>query len=774
MLLLVAVLSAFAVAPLAASVQRRAPRSGGWFLALLPLGIFLFFLAQSGPVLSGQELVMEYPWVPSLGVTMALRLDGLSLLFSLLVSGIGALVVLYSGYYLRGDPYKGRFQAYTLIFMGAMLGLVLADDAITMFVFWELTSVSSYLLIGFYHEEERARYGALKALLVTSVGGLALLLGLVMLGQVGGSLRLSQLLAQGEELRAHALYLPILILVLWGAFAKSAQVPFHIWLPDAMQAPTPASCYLHSATMVKAGVYLLARLQPALGGTELWHWCLGLTGLLTMVVGAYLAFKQTDLKALLAYSTVSSLGSMVALVGLGTSLALKAALVTVLAHALYKAALFLVVGMVDHEAGTRDLRQLGGLARHMPATAALAIVAGLSLAGIPPLFGFLAKEALLESLLLPGPGIPAWLAVACGTFAATMTLGYAILIVRDVFFGPLQPTPKSPHEAPVGMLLAPATLVALSVVLAFPPARDAASTLLAAAASASLGKKVELKLALWHGLNLPLLLSLCAVGMGAVLYALRRAVWQWQAGWPARLRVDPLYDMGLAGMNRLAAALTRSLQTGALRHYLLIIMGTLLALEALNLVISGALPWPALLVDGVAAYEVVAAALMVTAALAVVAMPTRLGAIAALGTVGFLVALFYVVYSGPDLALTQLLVETLTVILLLLVFHFLPQLFREHSHPLTRLRDAAISVSVGILITALVLSSVFTELSPSISGYYLEQSLPAALGANVVNVIVVDFRALDTLGEISVLTIAGLGAYGLIKLRPSRQESGEG
>ncbi|HRF49684.1 MAG TPA: proton-conducting transporter membrane subunit, partial [Anaerolineales bacterium] len=409
-MLLAAIGSGFILASLAPALTPRLGRWAGWVLAGLPAAIVLLLIVQWPVVAGGRAIVEAYPWVPELGVSLSLRLDGLGLLFALLISGIGALVAVYGGGYLKGDRDLGRFYAWLLVFMAAMLGVASADNLLALFIFWELTSLSSYMLIGFGHDRASARQAALQALLVTGGGGLALLAGLVLLGLAGGTFELSALLSQGEALRAHALYVPAVVLILLGAFTKSAQFPFHFWLPNAMEAPTPISAYLHSATMVKAGVYLLLRLSPALGGTELWIYAVGGVGATTMLLGAVLALAQTDLKRLLAYSTVSALGMLTLLIGLGTKLALEAAVVLLAAHALYKGALFLVAGILDHETGTRDITRLGGLLRQLPITATAAGIAALSMAGVPPLFGFISKELIYEAALAGGAG-PALIAI---------------------------------------------------------------------------------------------------------------------------------------------------------------------------------------------------------------------------------------------------------------------------------------------------------------------------------------------------------------------------
>ncbi len=776
--LLIVVLAGFLLAAIAAPVQRRLGEVTRWLLAAGPALLFAYFLAQAPTIVGGQMVQFSSEWAPQLGVNFALRLDGLSLLFALLVTGVGTLVVIYNGDYLRGYTTLGRFQAYTLLFMAAMLGVVLANDLITLYIFWELTSITSYLLIGFYHDEQASRDGALKALLITSGGGLALLAGLVLLGLAGDTLQIGQIVVQGDVLRSHALYTPILLLFLLGAFTKSAQMPFHIWLPDAMQAPAGASAYLHSATMVKAGIYLLARFQPALGGTEQWHLIVGLVGLVTMLAAGYIALAQNDLKAMLAYSTISSLGWLVALLGIGTNLALKALMVGIVAHALYKAALFLLVGVIEKQTGTRDLRQLGGLFRALPVTAVLTIVAVLSMAGLPPLLGFVAKETLLEAALdVPAQVLPYQLVVAVAVGASIFTLAYGLIIIFGVFLGQESKPEKSPREAPWTMLLAPAILALFSLVLALPPfLQGPTSALMEAATSVSLGEPYGFTLALWHGITLPLLLTIGVIAGGSILYLVRTPVRTWQSGWPARIRLSILYDGTLVLLNRTARRLTGFVQSGTLRDYLLMILGAMIVLVGYALV-SGADPIviPPLF-NNPPLFELVGAGLMIIAIIFVSLLRARLGAIASLGAVGLLITLIYVIYSGPDLALTQLLVETLTLVLLLVVFYFLPRFFEERSSGLGRLRDVAIASGVGglvMLLTLMVLGQRPEQLLPDISQFYMEQSLPAAHGANVVNVILVDFRALDTMGEITVLLIAMLGIFALLKLRVEEPQEPE-
>jgi multicomponent Na+:H+ antiporter subunit A len=762
--MLIAILSSFGAALIAPCVHRRWPQRSGWLIALLPIGLFLYFVSQLPYATEAQSVTT--PWVPALGVNLSFRADGLSLLFALLISGIGALVVIYAGGYLKGHAQLGRFYAWLLMFMSAMLGVVLADNILLLFVFWELTSFSSFMLIGFNHEEAASRGAALQALLVTSSGGLAMLAGLVMLGLIGGTFELSTLLTRGATLQASPWYAPALILVLLGAFTKSAQFPFHFWLPNAMVAPTPVSAYLHSATMVKAGIYLMARLNPALGGTDLWLTLVGGAGMITMLLGGYLALSQTDLKRLLAYSTVSALGMLTLLIGLGSSLALEAAIAALLAHALYKGALFLVAGAIDHEAGTRDVRQLGGLARLMPRVASGAMLAALSMAGMIPLFGFIAKELVYETALETGPWITTVMVLSALSF---------VFVAGVTGFGPFiarrQDTPRQPHEAPPSLWLGPIVLGGLSLIFGLLPGLIGA-WLIGPAASAASGHAAEVKLALWHGVTPTLLLSLATIAVGVGMYAARSAVRRVTQRLTWRRGLEGAYAWSLKALNGTAHAVTHRLQNGYLRYYLITIVLTTVGLVGVTLVVEGGAHWPASDSD-LRFYEVGLAVLILLAAGMAITTRSRLSAVAALGVVGYGIALIYLLFGAPDLAMTQLLIESLTVILFVLAFYHLPR-FAQLSSTRTRWRDAVISLLAGGLITLLVLSAIGVQLSPSISNYFAEVALPQAHGRNVDNVILVDFRGLDTLGEVTVLGIAAIGVYALLKLKKiSRRSAGE-
>ena len=765
--MLTPVLILFALAAIAPGLQRVLRERTGTVLAAGPAALFAWFVTGLDDVTRGEAWVQSWTWVEELGIRFAFRLDGLSLLFALLVTGIGALVLVYAGGYFKGDARTPRFYTAILFFMGAMLGLVLADDALGLFVFWELTSVSSYILIGFNHEKEEARASALQALFVTGGGGLALLAGLLLLGQVAGTTQLSALGHQAATIQAHPLYLPVLLLVLAGAFTKSAQFPFHFWLPGAMAAPSPVSAYLHSATMVKAGIYLLARLNPALGGTDEWHYIIMLSGTLTLAIGAVLAYGQTDLKRLLAFTTVSGLGTLTLLVGISTELSAQAAMVFLLVHALYKAALFLGVGTLDHETGTRDLALLGGIARAMPLTAAAVLVSAVSMAGLPPMFGFVAKEFFYEAKIeAPHAG---QLVTILSFVGSAFVAAAAGLVGWRAFFGPKRgETPKSPHEGPPSLWIGPVLLAGVSVLFSLLP-DQLAIPLIQPAATAMHGEHTELELSPWVGMSPAFVQSLVMLALGVVLYLAHDRVvahagrLQRLAAWgPARA-----YRLLLDGLVALARWQTRILQGGVLGNYLLLVMGTTVVLVG-GVLLDG-VGWPKTEVDEVRVHEVLAAAAMVLGAVLVVRARSVLFAVASLGIVGYGLALLFLFFGGPDLALTQLAVETLTVILFVLVLRRLPRL-RSLSSPAKRTRDAVVALAGGAVMTLIVLATAVAYHPTPLKTYFAQASVPLAHGRNVVNVILVDFRALDTLGEITVLAVAALGMLALRRLRAEPAE----
>ncbi len=777
----------------ATPIGRRIPiRAMGWLLAIAPAVAFSSLLTSTSVVLEGQALSWSIPWIPSLGLRISLLLDGLSLLFALLVSGIGVLVVVYAGYYFSGghddagyaipdaDAPRAshsantdvRFFFYILLFMTSMLGLVMAGDVIALFVFWEGTSITSFLLVAYKSKDEAARQGAFRALFITGGGGIALLAGLIFASSIADSVSFSDILRQGDALRASELYPVMLGLIALGALTKSAQAPAHFWLPGAMSAPAPASAYLHSATMVKAGVYLLARMHPAFGMTDLWFWVLSTIGLATMLIGAYVGFKQNDLKALLAYSTVSQLGVLVMLIGQDTEIAFKALVISILAHALYKSALFLVTGIVDHETGTRDLSKLGGIWRVMPATYAVALIASLSMAGLPPLFGFLAKETLLATATHPNvPAIVDLIFPTAAVLAGALILAQAGLIVFDAFLG----KPKSelhPHEAPAPMWLAPAIPAVISLAIGVLPEPEALATLLARAAAASFGSPVKVSLALWTGINIPLVLSVIAVGTGAAILASRSRLRPLFTNISGALSLSPLYEGALKAIDGLAWLVTR-VQNGQLRLYLAIMfisagamMVTIgrLSLPAFPSFVVG--PQPELTTLRFFVLLVIS-----IAALASVLLRRDLFAIFALAASGLSIAVLMILEPAPDIALVQVVVETLTLVVLVLVLTRVPREQRERAFEFTfrqsrpgLIRDVLIALGSGAVMFAIVLTALGTRPRESqMTPFYEQNAKPLTSANDIVGAIVIDFRGFDTFVEIVVFAAAGLAIYTLLR-----------
>ena len=748
--------------------------------AVAPLVGLVLLLGERSRVFAGETLLQQWQWLPTLGLNFSLRLDGLGFLFALLILGIGLLVILYARYYLSKQEPMGRFYAFLLLFMGAMLGVVLSENLLLMLVFWELTSLSSFLLIGFWGYRSDARRGARMALTVTGAGGLALLAGVLLLGNLVGSFELSEVLAAGHFVRNHELYPLILGLVLLGVFTKSAQFPFHFWLPHAMAAPTPVSAYLHSATMVKAGVFLLARLYPVLAGSEWWFYIVSLVGLATLLVGAVMALFQHDLKGLLAFSTISHLGLITLLFGLDTPLAAVAAIFHIINHATFKASLFMAAGIIDHETGSRDMRRINGMWKYMPHTAALAMVASSAMAGVPLLNGFLSKEMFFgETLAFEHHllGSFYWMIPAGATLAAVFSVAYSLRFIHDVFFNgePVNLPKYPPHEPPRYMKVPVEILVFLCVLVGMLPAYTVAP-LLAAAATASLGATPpEYSLAIWHGLNLPLLMSVIALIGGIAVYACRQPLFRWYAGLPD-MDAKALFELAVRQVVRVAACITGALENGSLQRYLaLLLMATLLA------VFVGLWDLPQLAgplaqtrPDPVTALGL--GVLCLSAVLTVVFHRRRLVALMMLSVVGLLVSLAFARFSAPDLALTQLSVEVVTVILLMLALYFLPARTPAESSSLRGLRDFLLAGACGGMVSLLTFAVLTRPYAQDLAGFFLANSVPGGGGTNVVNVILVDFRGFDTLGEISVLAIAGVGIYamlhGLRLLSPSQDAEG--
>ena len=773
MALFFSILVIFIGALLAPLFSRRGLGWGALFIAVPPLVSFLLILvAWVGTDFGVHPIRVSWEWFPALGVGMDLRLDGLSALMALLVTGIGVLVAIYSAGYMKGHPQYGRFGLFLLLFMGSMVGLVLSDHLILLFVFWELTSITSYLLIGFNHEEEGARKKALQALLVTGLGAVAMLAGFILIGMEVGTLRISDLVDPAVPLASSPFYTAIVILVLLGAFTKSAQVPFHFWLPNAMAAPTPVSAFLHSATMVKAGVFLLARLNPALGETALWSWTLIGFGGATLLTAVGLGLFQTDLKKILAYTTLGVLGLLTMLLGLGTELAIQSMVVFLIGHALYKAALFMTAGSVDHETGTRDVQVLRGLRKAMPWTALAAGLAALSKSGFPPFFGFVGKEYVYKAgVAMEGV---AEIALPIAFVGNLVMLALAFKAGIGPFFGKAPPAgvlPKRPHEAPISMVVGPLLLGLLGLVLGLLPFLIS-SSFVAPAVSAIEGQMVELKVKLWHGVNLPLLISFFTLAAGYSLYYFRGVFWRHHKAFNLFTRprgAEAVYDYLFAGLIRLAKWQTKLFQSGYLHNYVFIIALATIGFLGWGFLafdswpkLPTSLPLPDLLFSGLVL------TLMISTVAAVLTT-NRITALVCLGVVGFGIALLYVYFGAPDLAITQLLVETLTVVLLMFAIYRLPAM-RLLSSKRTRSRDAILAGAFGVLIAGLVLAATAIQVDMPISEKLSEMSYSEAHGRDIVNVILVDFRALDTLGEITVLAVAALGVSAMIARKVTRRK----
>ena len=747
-----------------------------WLLSIFPLAAFITLLHALSMIQDGSGISWQIEWLQVAGFKGSLYYDSLSAVFALLVTGIGTLVVIYSGYYFKGERSSWRFLSYLMLFMFAMLGLLLAGNLISLFIFWEITSVVSFLLVAYKTESEQARKSAFKALLITGSGGVALLLGVILIFSITGTMEIAALLSSGDMLRDSSLYPAALILIALACFTKSAQTPFHIWLPDAMSAPTPASAYLHSATMVKAGIYLIARLNPILGQTEMWFWIFSVIGFITMLVGAYLGLKQNDLKALLAYSTISQLGVMVLLIGQDTDIAFKALVISVIAHALYKSALFLVAGIVDHETGTRDLRRLGGLRKWMPYSMAIASLAALSMAGLPPMFGFLAKETLLATAIHPSlPGTIAAIFPVASVIAGALILAQAGLFVWDTFLGQQRDKTIKPHEAPWGMLIPPLIPAFLSILLGLLPEPERLAAFVANAAGAAYGGEVKVSLALWAGLTVPLLLSIVAVAGGILIFVFRSRVREIQKRIAPNLTINNLYTSTLKAIDS-GANLVIQLQSGQLRFYITVMLFSLIALVLIFVGIpdidtSLLVRQPLFNLDlAFSILRIFALVVVIGAALASVLIQRDFSAILTLGAMGLGVTVLIVLEPAPDVALVQMIVDLLAVVILVLALTRLPRTQREQARKLTfkqsppgLLRDVLVSAGVGGIVAWITLIALITRPRESIVTSFYEANAKILTGAkDIVGAIVVDFRAFDTLIEITVFSIAGLGIYTLL------------
>ena len=770
----------------------------GWFVLIVPVILFIYYASYLPQTMEGGTFTSEFQWIPSLDIAFIAYLDGLSLLFSLLITGIGSLVVLYSIFYLdKNREQLHNFYVYLLIFMTAMLGVVQSDHMITLYLFWELTSISSFLLIGYWYTRDRSRFGALKSMMITVFGGLMMLGGFVLLSIMGNTYSIRELIAQAPDLVQHEFFLWALVLILLGAFTKSAQFPFYIWLPDAMEAPTPVSAYLHSATMVKAGLYLVARFTPIFAASGLWVWLVTGVGLFTMIWGSIFALKQKDLKGILAFSTVSQLGLIMSLLGASAmgfhvedaantvfKYAAFAAIFHLVNHAVFKGSLFMVAGIVDHETGTRDIRKLGGLMSLMPISFTLAMIGSLSMAGIPLFGGFLSKETFLTAMLaitefeLFSMDVWGFLFPVIAWVGSVFTFVYSLYFVLHTFTGKHKPEelPKPAHEAPLGMLIPPAILAVLVIAIFFIP--NVVGDWIVKPAVLSIQpflynapEQVDVHVSVWHGFDsteLHMTLGIFAVG-GLLFWLLRK----WQPVYdkfPETYSLNSLYEYMMYLSDSGAKRFSASYMTGFIRSYLVYMFGFFVLIMLSTLYLTGAFVFDTSNLAPIGVYEIFIVIALVTGTIVTIIAKSRLTAIAALGAVGYSVALFFVIFQAPDLALTQLVIETISVALFLLAFYHLPIKSKKEERISFKLGNALIALGVGVTMTLIALSAHSQKLIPSIAEFYKETVYTEAGGGNIVNVILVDYRGFDTLFEITVLGIAGIGIITMIKLRLSKKE----
>ncbi len=772
----------------------------GWFVIIVPLFIFINLLFQIPAISNGDTIFLSMKWIPSLGINFDIYLDGLALMFALIISGIGTLVVLYSIFYMAKEREAlHNFYVYLLMFMGAMLGLVSSDNVLVLYTLWELTSVSSFLLIAYWYERKKSRSGALKSMIITVFGGLAMLAGLIMLAMITDTYSIREMIASVNLIIESPLFIPAMVLVLLGAFTKSAQFPFSIWLPDAMEAPTPVSAYLHSATMVKAGLYLLARMTPIFGGSAAWFWLVGGVGIITIFYGSIRAVRQTDLKALLAYSTISQLGLIMSLLGVGSAalyfnignaqevyaVAIFAALFHLFNHSTFKGALFMVVGIIDHETGTRDIRRLGGLLTIMPVTFTIALIGSLSMAGLPPFNGFLSKEMFFTGMLHASEvnifGLDGWtiLFPIIAWIASVFTFIYCMILLLKPFLGKLQPEklPKdNVHEAPFGMLVPPVILGSLVVLVFFFPNLLAEYILKPALVSViptvSTGNEV-FEIHAWHGFDsIELWMTIGVIFFGLLLFF---SIKKWNIAFrffPDKLSLNNLYNATIENMEKQSASFTDRYMTGNIRHYLLyififitvIMIGSLISFDAISFNFSST--------GEISIYDIGILVVMVAAAMTTLLTKNRITAIVSLGAVGYLMVMLFVIFRAPDLALTQMVVETVTTVLFLLCFYHLPKLGKRLEKMKFKVTNLIISIGVGLTVTIMTLIASGHRLHVPITNFF-ENAYELAGAKNIVNAILVDFRGFDTMLEISVLLIAGVGVFTLIKLRPKGSENDE-
>ncbi|WP_430812171.1 MULTISPECIES: hydrogen gas-evolving membrane-bound hydrogenase subunit E [unclassified Carboxylicivirga] len=736
----------------------------GVILAGIQFLFFSYFFAHISEVADGGSIETSYTWIPQMGLNLSFSLNGLSLTFALLITGIGSLVFLYAAAYMKSYAGTSKFFFYLFLFSGAMLGLVLSANFIQLFIFWELTSFLSFLLISFFHDKESARGAAFQSLFITALGGLLLLCGIILIGSVIQSYSVNDWLENANTLRNSSVYLPGLILILIGAFTKSAQFPFHFWLPGAMQAPTPVSAYLHSATMVKAGIFLLALLNPILGGTSAWSYIITAGGAITMFLGAYFSITKTDLKAILAYTTICALGILMLLMGIDTMLSVKAAMLFLFVHAFYKAALFMIAGLIDKKTGTRDINRLGGLNRSMPITFIVSLLALLSMAGLPPMLGFLGKELIYEAKVQSPQIAP--LVLILGVGGNTLMVAVSLFFIHRVFFGKTHTYAQPVNEKGVLYLVGPAVLALLSLLFGLFP-NLLGDSLIEPALQMIRNEPISIKLKLWHGFNDVFMLSLLTILLGTIIFILSVSRKNFLSKWRNinskffSVKFTDIFSRTLQFLLDLSARNTKLIQHGYHRYYILSVI--VFASLFLWYQVYDTQSWLFDSTFTLSPYYISGLVLIIVCATIYALVATsRITTIIAMGVSGYGISLIYLYFSAVDLAITQILVETLIVVVFVLVLQRLPR-FATLSSRLTRLRDLLIALSFGGVMTVLALKALHVDFHQPISELIVKNSLSEAYGKNVVNVILVDFRALDTMGEISVLILAAVGVFVLLK-----------
>ncbi|UXS36395.1 Na+/H+ antiporter subunit A [Staphylococcus delphini] len=765
----------------------------GWFVLPIPVVLFAYFLSYIQPTMSGQFTEQSAAWMPQIGMNFDVYVDGLGLLFSLLITGIGSLVVLYSISYLSQSEQLGHFYCYLLMFMSAMLGVVLSDNLLVLYFFWELTSFSSFLLISFWRHKDKSLYGAMKSMMITVFGGLSLLSGFILLYLASGTWRIRDIIENVDQIQTSPIFLLAMIFVIIGAMTKSAQFPFYIWLPDAMEAPTPVSAYLHSATMVKAGIYLIARLTPIFAVSQGWIWAVTAFGLVTLFWGSLNATKQQDLKGILAFSTVSQLGMIMSMLGIGAVsyhfqgdesqlylAAYSAAIFHLINHATFKGALFMITGAVDHATGTRDIRKLGGLMTIMPISFTLSIITSLSMAGVPPFNGFLSKEAFIESMIevthasvfsLNTVGLLIPIVAIVGSI---FTFVYSFKFIVEIFLGDHKPDalPNKAHEASILMNISPTILAILVISIGLFPSIVSAPLVEPAVKSIANTNEVSASFHLWHGFTPAFIATLVIYAVGAVLILTAKRWVPILRGIPNALTLNHWYNQTGRYTPYYATQITRTYMTGFNRNNLVIIFFMMIVLTFVTLIF---VPFTVdfMKVSPIRLYEFVSVITITIAAIMIIFARSRLFSIIMLSAVGYSMAIFFIFFNAPDLALTQFVVETISTALFLLCFYHLPNMSRYNESVRYRVVNAIISIGVGAVVIVLGLIAYGNRHFESISEFYKAHVYDLAEGKNMVNVILVDFRGTDTLFESSVLGIAGMGIYTLIKLRAKHKNGYE-